>query len=278
MEFGAVASFFNNDPVYDAYTGAYLFSCHSKAATDQTSAGAAIRRRAMTTEVGVSAPARGVITLLGEPWLMGSSTVDSFQGVEIRRVWDIKRGSDSMDILTPAQACAGAAGTQIYAQKELYRDSGNPKTYSDWVPLWGVSVTPVDGADARGKFLRQGTTLFRVRGEFSEVNGLFVLQADEFDPDARQPATFITASLDLVTDRVGTTSVTLPVVQTDSLNFYRYRTQAESDLRPGDRVVFVAAASIAPQPGSQLTMLGATWRVLSTIIEGDARVLRVRLA
>jgi hypothetical protein len=41
--------------------------------------------------------------------------------------------------------------------------------------------------------------------------------------------------------------------------------------------VFVAAASIAPQPNSELTMMGERWRVLTTIVEQDARVLRVRL-
>jgi hypothetical protein len=277
VEFSAVASYFNNDPVYDAYTGAYLFNCHSKANTDQTSAGATIRRRSMTTTVDTAAPARGVITLLGEPWLMGNSTVDSFQGVEIRRIWDIKRGTSSMSMLTPAEACADADGTLVYAQKELYRDSGNPKAYSDWDPLWGVSVASIEAAGVRGKFLREGSALYRVRGVYAEVNGLSVLEADEFDIDARQDATFITGALNLVTDKFDEVSTTLPVVQADSLKFYRYRAQVEADNQPGDRVVFVAAASIAPQPNSELTMMGERWRVLTTIVEQDARVLRVRL-
>jgi hypothetical protein len=277
MEFAAVASYFNNDPVYDAYTGAYLFHCHSKAATDQTSAGATIRRRSMTTTVDVTAPARGVITLLGEPWLVGNSSIDSFQGVSIRRIWDIKRGTSPMHMLTPAEACADAGGTLLYAQKELYKDSGNPKAYSDWDPLWGVSVTPNEAANVRGKFLREGSTLYRVRGVYAEVNGLCMLEADEFDADARQSATFTTGVLNLVTDKFNEISTTLPVVQADSLKFYRYRAQVEADNQPGDRVVFVASASIAPQPNSELTMMGARWRVLTSIVEQDARVLRVRL-
>jgi hypothetical protein len=277
MEFSAVASYFNNDPVYDAYTGAYLFNCHSKANTDQTSAGATIRRRSMTTTVDVTAPARGVITLLGEPWLVGNSTVDSFQGVEVRRVWDIKRGTSALEMLTPAQACADAEGVGLYAQKELYKDSGNPKAYSDWDPLWSISVARAEADGARGKFLREGTKLYRIRGTYAEINGLAVLEADELDADARQDATFITTGrLDLQTDKLEVISNTLPVVQADSLKFYRYRVQAEADNQPGDRVVFVAAASIAPVPNSELTMMGMRWRVLTTIVEQDARVLRVR--
>jgi hypothetical protein len=278
MEFSAVTSFFNNDPVYDAYTGEFICNCHSKAHNDQSSAGATIRRRTMTTEVDVTMPARSVVTLLGDPWLVGHSNVDSFQGDAVRRVWGLKRGINTMRMLSPAEACAGASGTLLYAQKELYRDMQNVKSFSDWDPLWSVNVAPSEGADARGKFLREGSTLFRIRGLYMEVDGLLVFEADEFESDALQSATFTTGTLNVVTDRMEAANTTLQVIQGDSLKFYRYRTQVEADSQPGDRVVFVPAASAAPQPGSQLTMLGATWRVLTSIIELDARVLRVRLA
>jgi hypothetical protein len=278
MEFADVTSFFNNDPVYDAYTGEFLFYCHSKAHNDQSSAGATIRRRTMTTEVDAAAPARGVVNLLGDPWLVGVSNVDAFQGEAVRRVWGLKRGINSMALLTPAQACAGAPGLQLYAQKELYKDMVNRQSFSDWDPLWSVNVAPNEAADSRGMFLREGTTLHRIRSLYMEVDGLRVLEADEFESDALQTATFTTsATLNLVTDKLETTSVTLPVIQTDSMKFYRYRTQVEADTQPGDRVVFVSAASAAPQPGSQFTMMGATWRVLTSIVEHDARVLRARL-
>jgi hypothetical protein len=277
MEFSAVTSFFNNDPVHDAYTSEFICYCHSKAHNDQSSAGATIRRRTMTTEVGDTMPARGVVMLLGDPWLVGHSNVDSFQGEAVRRVWGLKRGTDAMRRLTPAEACAGAPGMLVYTQKELYRDMQNVKSFSDWDPLWSININPLDGAGARGAFFRQGAALFRVRGQYMEVDGLLVLEADEFEPDALQEATFITTGkLNLVTDTLESIGNTLPVIQADSLKFYRYRTQVEADSQPGDRVVFVAAASAAPQPGSELTMLGQTWRVLTSIIELDARVLRVR--
>jgi hypothetical protein len=277
VDFADVTSYFNNDPVYDAYTGDFLFYSHSKAHNDQSSAGATIRRRTMTTEVGVTVPARQVVMLLGDPWLVGHSNVDAFQGDAVRRVWGLKRGVDVMERLTPAQACTDAAGILTYTQKELYRDMQSAKSFSDWDPLWSINITPADGAAARGAFFRQGSTLFRARGLYMEVDGLMVLEADEFEPDARQNATFITTgTLNLVTDKLSTSNVTLPVIQTDSMKFYRYRTQIEADSQPGDRVVFVAAASAAPQPGSQLTMLGRTWRVLTSVVELDARVLRVR--
>lgn len=277
MDFADVASFFNNDPVYDAYTGGFLFYCHSKAHNDQTSAGATIRRRTMTTEPDAAMAPRHAVILLGDPWLVGTSTVDGFQGDAVRRTWGLKRSTGLMEVLTPAQACAGVAGTAMHTQKEMYRDMANPHDSSEWDPMWNV-YTASGEAVTRGAFIREGTTLFRVRNLYAGIDGLQVLEADEFDSDALQAAVFITAGTpDLVTDRQTTSSVTLQVVQGDSLKFYRYRTQVESDMQPGDRVVFVPAASTAAIPGAELTMLGARWRVLSSVIEADARVLRVRL-
>lgn len=277
MDFADVTSFFNNDPVHDAYTGDFLFYCHSKAHNDQTSAGATIRRRTMTTTPETVLPARQVVNLLGDAWLVGTSNVDGFQGDAVRRSWGLKRSTGLMSLLSPAEACAGADGTAMHVQKEFFKDIGNPRDSSSWDSLWNVHVPPGEPAE-RGKFLREGSTLYRIRNQYMDIDGLRVLEADEFESDALQSATFTTTGdLNLVTDKLETISITLPVIQTDSLKFYRYRTQAESDTKPGDRVVFVSAASFAPTPNSELTMMGSRWRVLSAIIDGDARVLRVRL-
>lgn len=277
MEFAAVAAYFNNDPVHDAYTGAFLFYGHSKAQNDRLSAGATTRRRSLTTEPGATMPARGVISLLGDAWLAGTSNVDGFQGVVVRRSWSLKKSTGLMEIVTPAQACAGAAGYSLHIQKEMANNTVNAASFSDWGSFWNMYAAASETA-TRGDFLREGTTLYRVRNLYADIEGFLIFEADQLEADARQSATFITTGApDLVTDHQTTISVTLPVIQSDSMKFYKYRTQVEADTHPGDRVVFVAAASIAPQPGSQLTMLGATWRVLTSVIENDARVLRVRL-
>jgi hypothetical protein len=263
--------------VHDAYTGAFLFYGHSKAQNDRLSAGATTRRRSLTTEPAAVMPARGAITLLGDTWITGTSNVDGFRGEVIRRVWSLKKSTGLAEIVTPAQAAAGAAGYALHIQCEMSNNTVNAASFSDWGSFWDLYAAAGESAE-RGQFVRDGSTLYRIRNCYTDVEGFLILESDQFDSDARQSATFITAGVpDLVTDRPTTTSVTLPVVQTDSMKFYRYRTQVEADTRPGDRVVFVASASIAPQPGSQLTMLGSTWRVLTSVIESDARVLRVRL-
>lgn len=276
MDFADVATYFNNDPVYDAYTGAFLFYGHSKAQNDRLSAGATTRRRSLTTDPVAVMPARAAITLLGDAWLAGTSNVDGFQGDAVRRIWSLKKSTGLMEVVSPAAACAGSAGYSLHIQKEMSNNTVNAASFSDWGSFWDLYAAAGESA-VRGQFVRDGSTLYRIRNAYNDIEGFLILESDQFEADASQNATFITAGVpDLVTDRMTSASVTLPVVQTDSMKFYKYRAQIEADTHPGDRVVFVSAASIAPQPGSQLTMLGATWRVLTSVIELDARVLRVR--
>jgi hypothetical protein len=221
-------------------------------------------------------PARGAIRMLGDNWVSGLGNVDGFQGEAIRRVWDLKKSTGLVEIVSPAQAAAGSAGYALHMQREMMNDISNTASTSDWGNFWNLYASSSETA-GRGQFVRDGATLYRIRNSYVDIEGFLILEADQLDADALQQATFTTGVLNLVTDRVTNTEVVLPVIQTDSMKFYRYRTQAEADNKPGDRVVFVASASIAPQPNTELTMLGARWRVLSTIIELDARVLRVRM-
>lgn len=277
MDFVDAASCFDNDPVLDGYTGELLFYCHTTPHDDHTSAGATARRRTMTARNESVAPARRVVELYGDRWLVTDSNPDSVMGVLVRRNFGLKKATGLMAVLTPGEACSGSPGLPAYTHREYYRDMQDARTQSEWDVLWNVFCAPGEPV-AKGSFMRQGTTLYRVRSVYPSIDGLVIAEADEFDPDAAQTATFKTGVLNLVTDRVAETAVDLPVIQADSMKFYRYRLEAEADNKPGDRVVFVAAASIAPQPGSTLAMLGANWRVLTSVIEGDARVLRVRLA
>lgn len=277
MDFADVTTFFNTDPVHDAYSGDFLFYGHSKAQNDRLSAGATTRRRSLTTEPTAVMPARGVISMLGDAWLVGTSNVDGFQGDAVRRVWSLKKSTGMAEILTPAQACAGSPGHALHIQREMSNNMPNVRSFSDWDSIWDLYAAGSETA-TRGQFVRDGGALYRVRHAYYDIESYLILEADQFEADAQQSATFITAGTpDLVTDRQTTASIVLPVIQTDSLKFYRYRTEVEADSKPGDRVVFVSAASIAPAPNSELTMLGSRWRVLSAIIDGDARALRVRL-
>lgn len=277
MDIRDAARYFNDDPVYDAYTGALLFYCHTTPHDDHTSSGATARRRSMITAADTVAPARHAVTIYGEAWIVGNSNPDGFQGVQIRRSYGLKKSTGLVDLLTPGQACLGAAGTPFHAHKEYFRDMQEAHTASDWDTMWNIFCPPGEAVTA-GVFLRQGGSLMRVRNAYLTMEELIVAETDQLDADALQSATFTSAVLDLATDSTTETDTPVPVIQTDMAKFFRYRTLAEADLQPGDRTVFVPASSYTPKTGELFLMQGARWRVVTAVPELDSFAVHARLA
>lgn len=276
MDFLDVASFFDDDPVYDAYSGALLFYCHTTPHDDQTSSGATARRRTMTTIDNTQAPPRAAVRVHDDFWLVSDSNPDGFRGDNIRRSYSLKKSTGLMTALTGAEAAHGAAGVELHAQKEYFRDMQNQRTESDWDVMWNIFCARGEPV-SKGRFLRQDGVIFRVRNAYDSVDGYRIAEVDQLDDDALQSATFATGVLDLVTDQVTDASVVAPVIQTDPQKYYQFRTQAESMLQPGDLTVFVAKADLAPRVGGMFRMLDADWQIKSKVSEGDTWALLARL-
>lgn len=279
MDFADVAGYFDEDPVRDGYTDELLFYCHTTPHDDHTSSGATARRRTMTTEDGTSAPARGVVSVYGSAWLVSNSHPDGFQGELVRRSYGLKQSTGVMACMSPADACTGSAFvTTFHAHREYFRDNQNARTESEWDVMWNIFVAGSEQL-RKGYFLRQGSTLYRIRAHYPTVEGLQIAEADQLDTDALQDVTFTSnGTLDLVTDTYPTISIVAAVIQTDVTKFYRFRTAAESNHMPGDRAVFVPKSMLTPHVGGEFTMLEEIWRIVSVVPEHDCWVLHVRLA
>jgi hypothetical protein len=278
MEFSDVATYFDDDEIFDAYTGELLFMGHTSQHDDHTSSGATARRRTLSAAVCTAAPARRVVRWYDTYWLVGNNNTDAFQGVEVRRSYGLKKSSGIMTVVTPGGAALGTAGVDFHAHKEYYRDMTDALTSSDMDVMWNI-FCPRGEPVFKGSFLRQGATLFRVRNVYESVDEYIIAEADQFDADALTSATFTeNGPLNLVTETATIISTAVQVVQTDVPKYYTFRTEAEATAKPGDHTVFVAKSAITPKVGANFTMLGVKWRVITVASEGDSWALRARIA
>lgn len=276
MEFSAAAAYFDEDEIFDAYSDDLLFLGHTTPHDDHTSSGATSRRRTLVAAVDARAPARRVIRWHDSYWLVGNDNVDSFRGEAVRRSFGLKKSTGVMSLLTPGQAATGIAGVQFHAHKEYYRDMTDAMSSADFDTMWNV-FCPFSEPVAKGMFLRQDNTLFRVRNVIPTVDEFLTAEADQFDADAIQQAVFTQgAALDFDTGAAPATTSVM-VIQTDVPKYYTFRNEAESGNKPGDRTVFVAKSAVTPAVGDHLAMLGASWRVVTVVSEGDSWILRARM-
>lgn len=277
MKLANASRHFNNDFVYDGYTNSFLFQAHTSAHDDHTSSGATARRRTMRTVPGTTPPARRVVKLGLDYWLVGNSNDDTFNSQTIRRSYGLKKSTGLMSALSPAAACLGNTGTPFHAQIEYYRDLSNPLTESELDTMFNI-YCPFQEPITKGTFLRQNNLLYRVRNIYDTVDEYQIAETDGLDADALQTAHFTSnGEVSLVDDLRPMVSITTGVIQTDDLKFYRFRDAAEADRKPGDLAVFVPASALAVQVGAEFDMLGQTWQVRSVQPELDAWALHVRL-
>ncbi len=278
MNLRDVARYYDKDPVYDGYSGALLFMGHTKSHDDHASSGATSRRRTLVTIPGTSVPARGVVTLYGDRWLMSTSNVDTYQGSNIRRSYDLKKSTGLLTLYTPGAACLSTPSTTFYAHKEYFRDVSNPRSESDMDLMWNI-FCPLSDAVVKGSFLEDAFGLMRVRNIYRTVSGLAVAETDQFDAGARLAATFTSNGVhDMVTDTMTTISTATTVIQTDISKFYEFSTQDDAEVDPGDLAVFVAKTALTPKVGATFTMAGKPWRAVKVMEDLDAWVLQARLA
>jgi hypothetical protein len=240
--------------------------------------GDTFRRHTLSTQDGFTSPARRAVSILGDVWLLGDSNPDGFKGAVIRRNYSLKRSTGAVKLLTPSQACLSSSGTTMYAYKEYYRDNMNPMSDSKFDTMWNI-YCPSNEAVSRGSFFLDGSTLLRVRNNYRSVEGFNIAETDEFDSDALQAVTFTSnGGVSLTTDLPATIATATTAIQTDQSKFYKFRTEAEADRKPGDRTVFVPKSALTPKVGAVFTMLGKSWKALSVVDEIDSWALLAKLA
>lgn len=277
MDISEAAVFFDNDPVRDGYTDAYLFDGQVASYDDSSSDGATVRRRVMSAGPGLSLPTRKVVSIYGDRWLAGRGTADGFQGAAVRQHFNMKRVTDLVSVLTPEEARAEASGTLAYVHKLFLKDTVNSITDSEYDCQFNIFIAPGETA-RKGSFLRDTDgRLYRVRSDYLPADEVRVLESDQLDTDALVTATFNTGTYNPATDSVSAGTTTSKIIVLDTPKFYRFRHVSDDRIKPGDMTMF-AASSLNCQPGTEFEIAGVKWEVLTVQPEIDLLAIHARMA
>ena len=277
MRLHNAAIFFDREIVYDGYTGVALFKAQVKNFNDASSTGATLRRRVLSVAPANVMPTRGCVKLENLHWIAGLRITDTFYGREIRHTYNLRVGTSLFDILSPGNACIGAAVTSpAYGYEGFFKDNQDNLTGSAYDTFWNIFFCPIEPVVV-GSFLRTGSRMLRVRQAYVNPEGLRVAESDELDADWSQTAVFTDLSTyNPVTDTYTGTTISVQAIQMDSFKLYKWRVESEAQKKPGDRTVIVPL-TVTPVVGATFTMVGRSWRVISAQPELDAWALHSRL-
>lgn len=276
MRLRAAAQYFDDTPVYDAYTGEYLWPCQFSSFNDANAVGSTSTRRVLSIAPGLELPARRAIKVFDDFWLVGDGNPDSWKGEVIRQSFNMKKATALVNVLTAAEACAGAVGTQAYAQAIYFKDTVNSLNNADYDPFWNYFISPSETV-GKGSFIRDGARLLRVRSSYLPLEDLRIAQSDEVDAGPLT-ASFLPGTYDPATDSFSGAATAAQVVVMDFTKLYSYLTQASERVASGDMNALVPKATLTPQVGRSVTFSGVTWKITGVDSEQDCWLLHLRRA
>lgn len=274
-EFIDVASHFDDVPVRDGYTSAYVFDAQFNTFDESSTDGSIVKKRTMSTRPGLVVPARRVIEFVSERWIVGDGNTDAFQGVAIRAAYWLKKVTDLATVQTPGQAAAGSSGTAMYVHRAYLKDTVNGASDSEYDPFWNFFLSATETVD-KGYFFRAGGKLYRVRATpHLELNGLTLAASDELDPGAEVSVSIAGQTYNPVTDTYSGSVVVVTGLLFDMYKFYKLETDMDPKMHSGDMTLLVQN-SVAVGVGASLTISGQRWQVISKTSDHDAWNLHVR--
>jgi hypothetical protein len=195
----------------------------------------------------------------------------------VRKSYTMKHATDLAKIGTPGNAINNIGLTLVYVQKQFFRDTFNTLTEADSNIGWNVFLSPGEAID-NGSFIITPDISLRVRKTYLPVEGLRIAECDELNKINQLTAVFIAnGTYNTATDSYATVSITTPVYVIDYNQLYRLHTVADAPYLPGDEAVLVPKSAITPVVGSQFTMGGTSWRVLTVQTELDCWLLHARV-
>lgn len=266
-EFTDVAKHFDDVTAYDGYTGLAVFKGQFNTHDETSISGSTERKRSMSVAPGTSIPARRVVQVFDERYIVGDGNTDGIFDRATRKAYWLKRSDTLAVVRTPGELLSGALGVSMYVNKEYMKDTVNVNTDAEYDPFWRINAS-ISEAVLKGAFISVSGLLLRVRTSHVELAGFVEAQSDELDSGALQSVTVAGASTyNPVTDTYTSTPTTVPAIVLDAYKAYKYQTWADVKVNAGDLVFVMSAA--APV-GQNITMGSRSYRVLSVRQELDA--------
>ena len=275
MKLKNVARYYDTCPVYDGYTGAYLFKVQPSTFLESSVEGSTSARRVISLAPELTPPAHSIILILGELTLLGAGNLDEWKGSAIRRAYWTKKVTGSFSILTPAEAVLGQPGMAVYGQRQYLKDTVNLPTESEYDPFWDFYFS-ASLPQLKGKFIRGATSLYRVRSDRNDVDGFLTAASDELELDP-YPITFTSDGVyNPVTDSYTPSTLVVPGLMIEYYKVFERLTQADIAYQAGDMILIVAKSSTTPVANQKFVAQGTTWRILNVYTEQDAWSCHVR--
>jgi len=270
MKISDAASFFDTQPVSDAYTGEFLFNCQPDLYDSTTRDSVTGWRRSLVSEE-VVVPTRGCIEFGSSYYLMGRLIEDFFQGSSIRVNAVIHPSDGLFSIGFASDVLASETLVSMHAAHAIRKETADSTESSQLFNTMSIFVSETEVPLRDQILVGPDGGYFRVQNVISTTGGYLVLACSELGVEALQSVTYIAAgAYDPVTDvkSAATPILTTGIVERYQTNF-RYVNQANATYERGDKITTLLKSVVTtPKPDEELTVFGESYLIIQAIDDG----------
>lgn len=224
-------------------------------------------RRVLSAAATVELPASGAVSIAGYIFIIGGEHPDTYNNEVIRRKYVIQQADGVANILTLAEACAGAAGIVTWSSKVWIKDLKEVEQSTGLYPFYNM-VFPASTIPAPNQVIRLGGVLFLTRSVLTSAGGFSTAEANELVGVLPQSIVYIDRSGQTYVPATDVYTGLSPVTASGLLMRYedhynKLSSEAAKNLA-GDMCLVMPKASVATaNAGDEFTSAdGTAYRVL----------------
>lgn len=292
MKLSQAARYFHNTPFYDAYSTVLAFKGHLTAYADSSRDSLSTERRIMGVVPGQVIPARRVVKVGQERYIVGESFEDHHGDEVLRQKYVLHRAEALATVRTFSQALAGAGGQTIWASRlwvketkevsesanmygsyQIYMSSSEDLRHPDW-----ANGTFSDGREVNVMIQMEGRWHL-VRATAMTAAGLMVAVADELPEPVILSVQYTVNTYVIATDSKTSVTTTVSAVNLRWQSYFTYLAAYSTKFEEGDvQLVVLKTAVPATTAGDTVTVQGRKYRVITVFDHGDVWTVHLRYA
>ena len=274
MKLKSVSKFFDKTKAVDAYNTRYSFKCQVEPLDMYRTEGTRIKIRNMSTAPGVVIPARRVIKIDDQAYIVSDSSLDHWSGEAIRSRYVLQGADHVVEIRTIAQVLEDVPGIQAYASIDFSKYGTDERDSSEYHPQYHIYFGK-ESVEEDSVVQVTDNRSYLVKNSYLTPAGIVDALANELDNPVVQATVSTGRNYNPVTDSYTATTATVRAIRVRWQEYFQYLTQGSTKYERGDAQLFVMP-TVQAKAGDTVSIGSEDFKVLSHLDRVGYRSLHIR--
>jgi hypothetical protein len=291
MKLSQAATFFHTTPFADAYDPLVTFNGRLSPYDDNARDSLSTERRIMAVGAGVAIPARRVVKVGNQCWIVGQGSQDFHGTEELRNKYVLHRADELAQVRTFGEVLEGVGGQDLWANRLWVKNSKEGTESSEMYGSYQIYFSEVedlrDAAWTTGAFTdgREDNVLVSIQGRWHLIRttlrsagGLLVAVADELPDPVILDVDYTTNVYNRALDKKVPTDIVVKAVNLRWQSNFTYLAQYSPKFQPGDIQIVVLKTAVTPSAGDNVVVRGTKYKVVTVFNQTDVWGIHLRHA